>query len=155
MSGFLNSTVEPLNEVFAGVAPNNAGDVGSGGNSSQKKKRPSPLSLRLSEEERSLLEDQAGRQSLNAYIKNRLFGKDGARSKSQRYKVVEDYEALARVLSALGQTGLFGNLSMLMEQIEEGKVVLSPQAEEEIAVMCACVLLMRDDLVKALGLRED
>jgi len=153
MSGFLNATVEPLNNLFAEVAPDIPADAVSTRKS--KKKRPSPLSLRLSGEERALLEDQAGGQSLNAYIKDRLFGEDDGRRKSQRYKVIEDYEALARVLSSLGQTELFGNLSTLMEQIEEGKVVLSPQAEEEIAVMCACVLLMRDDLVKALGLRED
>jgi len=143
MSGFLNQSVEPLNGIFAAASPVDK---------PKKKKRPSPLSLRLSEDERSTLEDQAGRQSLNAYIKTRLFDDDKQRNKSQRYKVVEDYEALARVLSALGQTELFANLSTLIEQIKSGDVVLSPEAEEVIGVTCACVLLMRDDLVKALGL---
>ena len=142
MSGFLNQTVEPLNGIFAAASPVDK----------HKKKRASPLSLRLSADERSALEKQAGRQSLNAFIKDRLFGDDKQRNKSQRYKVVKDYEALARVLSALGQTELFANLSSLIEQIESGDVVLPPEAEEEIGVACACVLLMRDDLVKALGL---
>jgi len=145
MSGFLNQTVEPLNGVFAAASPVDK----------PKKKRPSPLSLRLSEDERSVLEDQAGRQSLNAYIKDRLFGDDKQRNKSQRYKVVQDYEALARVLSALGQTELFANLSILIGQFESGDAVLSPEAEDEIGVACACILLMRDDLIKALGLIAD
>lgn len=119
------------------------------------KKRSSPLSLRLSDEERTLLEDQAGRQSLGNYIKGRLFDEDTQPRKSKRHRVVKDYEALARVLSALGQTELFSNLSALVEHIENGDVALTSESEEQIGVACACVLLMRDDLVTALGLEAE
>lgn len=145
MTGFLNSTVEPLNDVFAVAAPSGL---------PEKAKRASPLSLRLSADERAMLEDHAGRQSLNAYIKSRLFD-DAPRKKARGHRVVQDYEALARVLSALGQTEVFANLSSLIEQLESGAVTLSPEAEEEIGIACACVLLMRDDLVQALGLQTD
>ena len=123
--------------------------------SKPKKKRASPLSLRLSDDERALLEDKAGRQSLSGYIKDRLFAEDSSRRKTKRHRVVQDYEALARVLSALGQTELFANLSNLNEQVENGNVVLTPEVEEQIGVACACVLLMRNDLVTALGLQAE
>ncbi|MEM6538003.1 MAG: hypothetical protein AAF668_09775, partial [Pseudomonadota bacterium] len=39
-----------------------------------RKKRPSPLSLRLTDEERAVLQDLAGGRSMNSYIREKVFG---------------------------------------------------------------------------------
>ena len=116
------------------------------------KKRPSPVSVRFSDDERNRLVADAGGQPLGAYIKGRVFEDGpGYRGKS----VVRDYEALARLLAGMGQSELLSNLDVLAREIEFGNLALSPEAEFEIGVACACVLQMRDDLIYALGLRAE
>lgn len=70
-----------------------------------KKKRPAPVSLRLNEAELAALRKAASGRSMNGYIRERLFGDGAAISVSQ--PVSEDYEALARVLGALGKTDIY------------------------------------------------
>ncbi len=64
-------------------------------------------------------------------------------------------QLLAQTLSALGQTEVFKNLNTIIEQLENGTLVLTPETEEQINVACLCVINMRNDLVKALGLKPD
>lgn len=114
------------------------------------KKRPAPLSLRLSDAEREQLEADAGGTPLGTYIKERVFENfSGYRVRS----VVQDYEALARLLAAMGRSNVFANLERLSREAEAGNLTLSPESEYEIGAACACVLQMRDDLIYALGLR--
>lgn len=64
----------------------------------QTPKRPSPLSVRLTDEERARLERDAGSMSLNAYIRERLFGEDVApRSYEQWVRDEIEYEAVLRL----------------------------------------------------------
>lgn len=72
----------------------------------QGKKRPSPLSIRLNENEGRALQKVAAGRSINSYVKDLLFdGKQG-----RRKATVQDYEALARALSLLaGPTSLRGS----------------------------------------------
>lgn len=116
------------------------------------KKRPAPVSVRFSDDERERLEADAGGAPLGTYIKGRVFeGGCGYRARS----IVQDYEALARVLAAMGRSGMLANLDALSKEVEAGNVTLNPDAEYEIGVACACVLQMRDDLIYALGLRTE
>lgn len=118
-----------------------------------KKPRPAPVSVRFSEEERAQLEKDAKGQSLNSYIKSRVFDETIPRKRKYNANPVTDMQLLAQTLSALGRTEVFANLNILIEQIENGSLVLSPEAEEQIGAACLCVINMRNDLVKALGLR--
>jgi len=116
------------------------------------KKRPSPVSVRFSDDERKRLEADANGVPLGTYIKGRVFA-DGSEYRGQ--SVMRNYEALAQLLATLGRSDLFANLDVLAREIEAGNLTLSPEAEFEIGVACACVLQMRDDLIYALGLRAE
>ena len=115
-----------------------------------KKKRLPPLSIRLSETERARLKEDAGGKPLSTYAKERIF-----RASPSKAGKLDDAAALARVLSALGQTELFRNLGTLVQAIEDGDVTLTPEKEQQIGAACAAVLLMRNDLIRALGLKAE
>jgi alanyl-tRNA synthetase len=120
-----------------------------------KKSRPTPVSVRFSDEEREQLKKDAEGQSLNSYIKSRVFDEAIPRKRKYNANPVTDMQLLAQTLSALGQTEVFKNLNTIIEQLENGTLVLTPETEEQINVACLCVINMRNDLIKALGLRPD
>ncbi len=120
-----------------------------------KKSRPTPVSVRFSDEEREQLNKDAKGQSLNSYIKSRVFDEVIPRKRKYNANPVTDMQLLAQTLSALGQTEVFKNLNTIIEQLENGTLVLTPETEEQINIACLCVINMRNDLVKALGLRPD
>ncbi len=115
-----------------------------------RQNRPPPLSLRLSAAERAALEKDAGGVPLGTHIKAKLF-KQRVRKKA----VVQDAESLARALGLLGQSELFRNLDAIRRGIEAGDLILSADQQEHIASACAAVLLMRNELIKALGLKPE
>ena len=127
----------------------NAFNSHSGSQKRQSKKRPSPLSIRLSENEREALQKAAAGRSINSYVKGRLFDT----KKGRRKAPVEDYEALARALSLLGQSNVYTRLSALLLAIEAGKLDASTDAERDIRQACATVRSIRSDLIIALGLK--
>ena len=120
-----------------------------------KKSRPTPVSVRFSNEEREQLNKDAKGQSLNSYIKSRVFDEAVPRKRKYNANPVTDMQLLSQTLSALGRTEVFATLSAIIEQLENGSLVLTPETEEQINVACLCVINMRNDLVKALGLRSD
>ena len=127
-----------FNDQSAKMPPENA----------KRKKRRSPLTIRLTDEQWEDLEHLSQGVSYGAYAKDCMFNKKRASKRS----AVQDYEILAHVLAALGQTELFGKLDKLIEQSQQGTLDLSTNAEFELGLACACVIEMRDNLIKALGL---
>jgi len=115
----------------------------------KRKRRRSPLTIRLSDEQWEELGQLSSGISYGAYAKECMFNK----KRSSKRSAVQDYEMLARVLAALGQTELFGKLDTLIEQSQQGTLDLSPNAEFELGLACACVIEMRDNLIEALGLK--
>ena len=115
----------------------------------KRKRRRSPLTIRLSDEQWEDLEQLSEGISYGAYAKECMFNK----KRSSKRSAVQDYEMLARVLAALGQSELFGKLDMLIEQSQQGTLDLSPNAEFELGLACACVIEMRNNLIEALGLK--
>nr|WP_319514391.1 hypothetical protein [uncultured Cohaesibacter sp.] len=137
---------KPLSESFSqSVAPEKT--------PKRKRKRLAPLSLRLTADERRRVEDNADGMALNAYIKSKLFADAPQPKKRKRRTAIDDYELLARVLSALGRSELFSKLDSLIEQAESGQLNLDAQQMEQLALACACVIQMRDELVRSLGLK--
>lgn len=118
-----------------------------------KRKRLSPLSLRLTVDEWRRVEDDADGMALNAYIKGKLFADAPLPQKRKRRTAIDDYELQARVLSALGRSELFSKLNNLIEQAEHGQLNLDAQQREQLALACTCVIQMRDELVRSLGLK--
>ena len=118
-----------------------------------KKKRPSPISLRLSDEERARLERDAAGMSVSAYIRERLFGEGAVPRKTRGKFPVKDHQALAKVLSALGRTNLARDLGKLEWAVDNGVMTMSNESERELRKACATITAMRADLVTALGLQ--
>lgn len=79
-------------------------------------KRPPPLSLRLSDEQRRNLEMRAGDIPVSTYVKNVLFeGEDFAKASADRILA-------ARLLGMLGLSDIATNLATLAEQASAGTV---------------------------------
>lgn len=112
--------------------------------------RPAPLSIRLSRTERRALEKLAGDRSLGSFIKERVFTDTPA---SQATKVSDRYEMLVRLLAALGESQVLANLDTIAKAAEAGDLDLSEEQKEQIGTACLLVLKMRDDLIRALGLK--
>lgn len=119
---------------------------------SKSKKRPSPISLRLNENELASLRRAAIGRSVNGYIRECLFGNAGASETTK--PVAEDYEALARVLGALGRTDVYTNLAVISLALEQNRLRVGTSTERAITEACRAIIEMRADLLLALGLRK-
>jgi len=64
---------------------------------------------------------------------------------------VQDADALARVLGALGQSRLSSNLNQLAKAVNSGSLPVSPETEADLSAACRDVSAMRTDLLRALG----
>lgn len=117
-----------------------------------KAKRPAPLSIRVSKEERKALQRAAAGRSVNSYIRERIFG-DQPKALERGKTQVKDYEALAKVLSLLGRSDIATRLSALIMALEMNRLELSGEAEAELRSACADVKAMRAALITALGLK--
>lgn len=119
-----------------------------------RKKRPptKPVSIRLSPEERSLLENEAGKRSLGELIRERLFGDQAERRKVRMPK--NDARLLAQLLGRLGQSELAASLREITHVIKAGSAPVTPETEKSLYAASAAVTEMRDHLLRALGLVE-
>lgn len=113
--------------------------------------KPAPFSLRLSFDERGILEHDAAGQALGAYIRERLFGEDVTPRATRGKFPVKDQAALGRVLGALGASRLSANLNQLAKAVNTGSLPVTPETEEELRKACAAVIAMREDILSALG----
>lgn len=120
-----------------------------------KKKRTPPLSIRFSDEERALLKQRAGSESLSAYIRQRALDGDVTARKTRGRTPIKDHEALARVLSALGRSELHKTLSFIISLSEIGALFFDEEEQDSLRIACADIAAMRSDLVAALGLRSE
>lgn len=117
-------------------------------------KHAAPFSLRLSDEERAELERAAGSQPLGAYIRARVFGERVTPRRPVR-RPIQDAQALARVLGALGQSRLASNLNQIAKAANAGALPVTPELEDELALACRDVREMRTALIAALGLKPE
>lgn len=117
-----------------------------------RKKRPPPLSIRVSDEERKKLKRDAGGGSVNAYVRQKLFGAS-ATPRNSKQKPSADIEALGRVLGALGRSRLASNLNQIAKAANVGALPVTPELEKELHDACADIRAMRRDLLKALGVK--
>lgn len=110
-----------------------------------------PFSLRLTHEERARLLADAGRKSMGAYIRERLFGDEAAPRKRRGENPIQDHEALGRVLGVLGRSRLASNLNQLAKAAHTGSLPVTPETEADLRQACCEVSAMRADLLRALG----
>ncbi|WP_208976516.1 hypothetical protein [Polycladidibacter hongkongensis] len=88
----------------------------------KRKKYPPPYSLRLTFEERALLEERAAGMPLSAYIRSQIPGEDVSPRRTRGRFPVKDHEALGRVLAQLGASRLSSNLNQLARAVNTGTV---------------------------------
>lgn len=111
-----------------------------------------PFSIRLTEAERRLLVDRAGRLPLGTYIRDLILSADNQEPRQRWANPVKDHEALGRVLAALGQSRIANNLNQLAKAVNIGALPVSPEVEADLTEACLAVKDMRRNLIAALGL---
>ena len=117
-------------------------------------KYPPPISLRLTFEERTKLEQAATGMSLSAYIRTRLFGEDVSPRKKRHKSRIKDHETLSQLLGALGQSRIANNLNQLAKAVNMGTLPVTPDVEKDIQEACTHIRHMRTALMNALHYRE-
>lgn len=120
----------------------------------EHKRYPSPVTLRLKHDERTLLKERSGDLSLSAYIRLCLFGDDIPIHRTRGKEPVKDYKALAELLGMLGRSSLPNNINQLTKAAHQGDVVLSDDAETDLKTAALEIAAMRLLLIRALGLMD-
>jgi len=118
------------------------------------KKRPSPLSIRLTDNERSELKRLAGGKSLAGYVRQSLFENSNVvKTPKARKPTIRDHKSLARVLRALGAADTIKTIGDLRIAYDDNMLLLSEEAEIAVLHACCDINTMRQDLISALGLK--
>lgn len=118
----------------------------------EKPSRPSPFCLRLSQEERALLERAAGDLPLGMYIRQCLFKEAVTRRRRTRKAPIKDKKLLGQALAELGRSRLSSNLNQIAKAIHTGTLILSPNVRAALLEACTDIQAIRTMLMKALGL---
>ena len=119
----------------------------------KRTEKTTPVSIRLSADERSRLESEAGKLSLSEYIRARVFG-DERRARRVLAPKIEARQ-LAHVLAVLGQSDLVPSLRSLLRAVQIGDLPASEKTEARLAAACQATLEIRHHLMIALGLVEE
>ena len=124
-----------------------------------KRKAPPPFSIRFTDEERARLNRAAGKLSLSAYIRQRLFGeaaaarKPGYRRKQRRPAM--DQQTLARLLAALGHSELARSMIALAMAAQSGALPVAPDLSQKLDAACDDIRDMRTALIVALNIKPE
>lgn len=115
-----------------------------------------PFSVRLTPEERLLLEKRAGARSLGEYIRECLLGVQRRKSKSSRNQFpTADKQSLAKALALLGRSSLGSSMAKLAEAARLGTLPVSEETEHLLQRACADIGTIKSLIMKALGTQEE
>lgn len=132
----------PIKKLFTGASKASFSHSG----------KPSTLTIRLKPDERLWLEQRAGKHSLSAYARRKLFGK------SERKVAVQpkaDHIALAQLLAKLGQSSLAQSMALLALAARNGNLPILEETEEALQQSCEDIAEMKSLLMAGLGIEED
>lgn len=120
------------------------------------KKHPPPFSIRFTDEERAYLRREAGRLSLSAHIRAKLFEDATLPKRLTRKKRAPsvDQAKLAKLLGALGGSRLSSNMNQIAKAAHMGALPVTPELEQELAEACAEIRAMRCALIEAIGVAD-
>lgn len=118
-----------------------------------KRKRPSPISVRVTDAERAELERRAAGMSLSGYMKECALGKAAKPRKTRSKFPVKDHQALARVLRQLGDAYQLKDFELIADSASDGQLLLSVETDAALRQACLDISAMRADLIAALGLK--
>lgn len=112
------------------------------------------VTLRLSIEDHERLKVLAGSMALATYIRAKALSQNLPRRKPRSPASVADKRALAQILGLLGQSRIANNLNQLAYHANIGSLAMDEMTKNQIEEAYDHVLVMRKELVRALGLRE-
>ncbi|WP_416877403.1 hypothetical protein [Litorimonas sp.] len=119
------------------------------GPASKTKETLHPVSFRVTSSEKAKLKLLAGKDSVSTYVRHAALQGDTNKNSSLSIKT----DMAARILGALGQSGIAANLNKIADAAMDGALPLSEDLEEELRATCALVLAIRKDLIEALGIK--
>lgn len=128
--------------------------TGFGKTEQNRKKRPAPFSLRLSETDRAQLLAEAAGAPLGAYIKAKVMGANRLPVRRSGL-AVQDREALAQALALLGRSRISQNLNQIAHAVNIGVLPVTPETEEDLRASLQAVQEMRSLLLRSLGVRME
>lgn len=136
----------PLREDFADRA------AGAGSGAARKEKPEPPFSLRLSAADKARLREEAQGAPLGTYMKAKLLGSPLPKRVRRSGLAVEDRRSLAQALALLGRSRVAANLNQLAYAANTGALWVSPDVERELLDAAREVRLIRELLLRALGM---
>jgi len=122
--------------------------------SNSKPKRPAPLSIRLSDEERAILLHRAGSMPVSTYVKSVALGADVPSYRMRRRTPSNDDKLLAQILMRMGSTRVANNLNQIAKHLNQGTLILDEELEVDIGQAVADVAWIRMTLARALGVER-
>ena len=111
----------------------------------------SPVTLRLTVEERARLEELAAGMTLSAYVRAQLFESEVKRRARRPKGVIADKAAAAEALARLGQSRIASNLNQLAHHANIGILIVGDAEKAQIAEANAHLKAIRGALMVALG----
>ena len=118
---------------------------------SKARKSSSPVTLRLTEEERLKLEELSDGMTLSAYIRACIFADKVQRRKRRPFNVIEDKKAVAEALALLGQSRIASNLNQLAYHANIGVLIEDKDTKDYIVEANVYLADIRSLLIDALG----
>lgn len=120
-------------------------------------KHPAPFSIRFTDEERAILNREAGKLSWAAYIRLKLFAEKPSiqqRMTRKRKAPQLDQALFGQLLGALGQSRLSSNLNQIAKAANIGTLPVTPALEDELQEACSAITDIRKILIDALGIKD-
>jgi mobilization protein NikA len=118
----------------------------------QTKKQTSPFCLRLTPEERALLEREAAGLPLGEYVRQRVFDENRIERRTRNKHPVKDHLLLSQLLGELGRSKMANNLNQLAKTANSGLLIVTPEVKTALLNACADIRHIRQTLMKSLGL---
>lgn len=110
------------------------------------------LTIRVSDKQRALLAHRAGNRPVSDYIRHKLDIADSSKQ-TRSYKPQADAALAAKILAALGSSELAASMRDIAEAARNGALEDSDDLRLSLHAACLTIEQMRDDLVRALGLK--
>ncbi|MGR9107086.1 MAG: hypothetical protein ACU843_09180 [Gammaproteobacteria bacterium] len=143
-------SLERPHHLFSGIAEFFGKSASPKNTNQAKEKSASPFSIRLTAEERALLNERAGSQPLGTYIRSCLLDKETHKRRPVRRPGL-DHKMLALMLSELGRSRLASNMNQLARAANMGKLDVSNEITSDLQEACQAIAHMRDILIAPLG----
>jgi hypothetical protein len=120
-------------------------------------KRTVPLSIRVTEEEKSWLQEMAGALAISGYIRQCLF-RDTAAKRAKRYQKKPrqpsmDVQEVGRLLGMFGRSELARSMLALSLAAGQGNLDVTPEVEDRIEIACEEIHIIKLALIFALGVK--